>query len=142
MTIESIGQPLRLANGETVPLSAAIRAGDFIFVSGQLGIDDQGRLVAPDIAGQVRQCIERIRGILAQAGAGLDAVIKATAWLTEPSDFAAFNAAYREFFPERPPARSTVVSALLIPGARVEIEAVAYIERPRSRHSAHSRSAH
>lgn len=142
MTIESLGQPLRLASGETVPLSAAMRAGDFIFVSGQLGIDAQGRLVAPDVTGQVRQCIERIRAILAEAGVGLDAVIKASVWLTEPSDFAAFNAAYRELFPERPPARSTVVSALLIPGARVEIEVVAYIERPRSRHSTHSRSEH
>lgn len=126
MTIETIGKPLCLPTGETVPLSAAVRAGDFIIVSGQLGLDERGNLAAADVAGQLRQCIVRIRAILDQAGVGLDAVVKATAWLTDPSDFAAFNAAYREFFPERPPARSTVVSALLIPGARVEIEVVAY----------------
>lgn len=126
MTIEAIGKPLRLASGETVPLSAAIRAGDFIFVSGQLGLDEHGGLAAADVAGQLRQCIVRIRAILAQAGADLDAVVKATAWLADAADFAAFNAAYRELFPGRPPARSTVVSALLIPGARVELEVVAY----------------
>lgn len=124
-TSEIIGQPLRLASGEVLPLSSAVKAGQLVFVSGQLGIDDQGRLVAADVAGQLHQCVERIRRILANAGIGLDAVVKATVWLSDAADFPAFNAAYRECFPERPPARSTVVSGLLIPGARVEIEVVA-----------------
>lgn len=125
--IQSIGQPMVLANGTTVPLTPAIRAGDFIFVSGQLGIDDKGAVVAEDVAAQARQAIERIRSILGQADAGLGSVVKVSVWLTDKADFPAFNAAYREFFPDRPPARSTVVSDLLIPGARVEIDAIAFV---------------
>ena len=124
--IQPIGQPMVLANGATVPLTPAIRAGQFVFVSGQLGLDDKGAVVAPDVAAQAKQAMERIRAILAQAGCGLDAVVKVSVWLTDKADFPAFNAAYREFFPNRPPARSTVVSDLLIPGAKVEIDAIAF----------------
>jgi 2-iminobutanoate/2-iminopropanoate deaminase len=124
--IQAIGKPRALANGLTIPLSPAIRAGDFVFVSGQLGIDDAGAVVAPDVAAQARHAIERIRSVLNQAGVELSKVVKVSVWLTDKADFAAFNAAYREFFPDRPPARSTVVSDLLIAGAKVEIDAIAY----------------
>ncbi len=124
--IQTIGQPMVLANGTTVPLTPAIRAGEFIFVSGQLGIDGKGVVVADDVAGQARQAMERIRSILAEAGADLTAIVKVSVWLTDKADFPAFNAAYREYFPDRPPARSTVVSDLLIPGAKVEIDAIAF----------------
>ncbi len=116
-----------LANGTTVPLTPAIRAGDFVFVSGQLGIDDKGVVVADDVAAQARQAMEHIRAILAQANVDLTRIVKVSVWLTDKADFPAFNAAYREFFPDRPPARSTVVSDLLIPGAKVEIDAVVYV---------------
>jgi 2-iminobutanoate/2-iminopropanoate deaminase len=125
--IEYIGQPMVLANGTTVPLTPAVRAGDLIFVSGQLGLDDKGAPVAEDIAAQTRQAIERIRAILKQAGVGLNAVVKVSVWITDKTDFQAFNNTYRECFPNHPPARSTVVSDLLIPGAKVEIEATAYV---------------
>lgn len=125
--IQSIGKPMVLASGVTVPLTPAIRAGDFIFVSGQLGIDDKGAVIAEDVAAQARHAIERIRSILKQAGADLNAIVKVSVWLTDKADFPAFNAAYREFFPDRPPARSTVVSDLLIPGAKVEIDAIAFV---------------
>lgn len=125
--IERLGGSPVLASGETVPLSGAVRAGDFLFVSGQLGLDDQGKLVGADIIAQTRQVILRIRNLLKLAGADLDAVVKTTVWLTEPSDFPAFNQVYRDFFGGTPPARSTVVSALLIPGARVEVEAIALL---------------
>lgn len=125
--IQSIGQPMVLANGTTVPLTPAIRAGDFVFVSGQLGIDDKGVVVADDVAAQARQAMEHIRAILAQANVDLTRIVKVSVWLTDKADFPAFNAAYREFFPDRPPARSTVVSDLLIPGAKVEIDAVVYV---------------
>ncbi len=124
--IQSIGQPIVLASGMTVPLTPAIRAGDFVFVSGQLGIDDKGAVVADDVAAQARQAIERIRSILAEAGVDLKSIVKISVWLTDKADFPAFNEAYREFFPDRPPARSTVVSDLLIPGAKVEIDAIAF----------------
>lgn len=127
--IHAIGKPMVLANGTSVPLSPAIRAGDFIFISGQLGLDDQSRLVGDDITSQARQAMERIRAILEQAGTGLGAVVKVSVWLTDKADFPAFNATYAEYFPQRPPARSTVVSELLIPGAKVEIDAIAYVGR-------------
>lgn len=115
-----------LANGTTVPLTPAVRAGAFVFVSGQLGLDDKGALVADDIAAQTRQAVERIRAILGQTGLGLDSIVKVSVWITDKADFPAFNSTYREYFPNNPPARSTVVSDLLIPGAKVEIEATAY----------------
>lgn len=125
--IQAIGKSRILPNGLSHPLTPAIRAGDFIFVSGQLGMDDQGVVVAEDVAAQARHAIERIRALLAQGGAELSAVVKVSVWLTDKADFPAFNAAYREFFPERPPTRATVISDLLIPGAKVEIDAIAYV---------------
>lgn len=124
--IQYIGKSMILANGTTVPLTPAVRAGDFVFVSGQLGLDDKGALVGEDIAAQTRQAIERIRAILGQAELGLDAIVKISVWITDKADFPAFNNVYREYFPNNPPARSTVVSDLLIPGAKVEIDATAY----------------
>lgn len=124
--IQYIGKPMVLANGTTVPLTPAVHAGDFIFVSGQLGLDDKGALVAEDITAQTRQAVERIRGILKQADVGLEAIVKVSVWITDKADFPAFNNIYREYFPNNPPARSTVVSDLLIPGAKVEIEATAH----------------
>jgi 2-iminobutanoate/2-iminopropanoate deaminase len=125
--IEAIGKPRALANGLVIPLTPAIRAGDFLFVSGQLGLDDCGAVVAADIGAQTRQAIARIRAVLQLAGCDLDAVVKVNVWITDPSDFTDFNAAYRDCFPQRPPARSTVVSGLLIAGAKVEIDAIAYV---------------
>jgi len=111
----------------SIPLSPAIRAGDLLFVSGQLGLDAGGKLVAGDIAAQTHQCVARIRALLAEAGAGLDRIVKINVWLTDKADFAGFNDVYRGYFPLRPPARSTVVSDLLIPGAKVEIDAIAWL---------------
>ncbi|MGH8506952.1 MAG: RidA family protein [Stenotrophobium sp.] len=128
--IQYLGKPMILANGTTVPLTPAVRAGGLVFVSGQLGLDDKGALVAGDIAAQTRQAIERIRAILAQAGIGLDSIVKISVWITDKADFQAFNNTYRECFPNNPPARSTVVSDLLIPGAKIEIEATAYAGIP------------
>lgn len=127
MNIEAIGLPLKLTDGATVPLSSAIRAGDFLFVSGQLSFDDSGALVGRDIDAQTHQVMARLRAILQTAGIDLDRVVKTNVWLTDKADFASFNAVYREYFPNRPPARSTVISELLVVGARVEIDAVAYI---------------
>ncbi|AXQ30037.1 RidA family protein [Solimonas sp. K1W22B-7] len=128
MSIEVIGKSPTLANGMTVPLSPAVRAGNLVFVSGQLGLDDNGALVGANIAAQTHQVMARLRAVLQQAGADLDRVVKAGVWLTDKADFAAFNAIYREYFPQHPPARSTVVSELLIPGARIEIDVIASLD--------------
>lgn len=106
--------------------SAARRAGDFIFVSGQLPFDAGGRIVDGDIIAQTRQCLRNLESILAAEGAGLRDVVKVMVWLTSPLDFLAFNRCYAEFFPETPPTRATVCSALMVAGARIEIEATAY----------------
>lgn len=107
-----------------VPLSPAVRAGDFVFVSGQVPVVE-GRVVKGGIAAETRAVLENVRAALRLAGCEMSDVVKTTVWLRDRADFAAFNAAYAEFFPQEPPARSTAESRLMIDIA-VEIEAVAY----------------
>ena len=126
MKHEIIGGALCLADGKPLPLSKAVRAGDFVFLSGQLGLSAQGQLAGSSIETQTRQALHNISGILAEAGASLAQVIKSTVWLVERNDFARFNQIYAEYFPHQPPARSTVVCGLVLAGALVEIEVVAY----------------
>lgn len=126
MKHEIIGGALTLADGKPLPLSKAIRAGDFLFLSGQLGLTAQGALAGEDIETQTRQALHNVSQLLAEAGASLSQVIKATVWLVEGGDFPRFNQVYAEFFAQHPPVRSTVVSGLVLPGARVEIEILAY----------------
>jgi len=125
MPVTPIGQQPVLPNGATVPLVPATRVGELIFCSGALGVDANFQLVEGGIAAQTKAAIANLRAVLAQAGATLSDVAKTTVWLTDMADFAAFNAAYAEAFGSHAPARSTVTSALAIPGALVEIEAIA-----------------
>ncbi len=120
-----IGGRFTRPDGTPLPLSKAIRAGDFVFLSGQLGLDPEGKLVE-GIEGQTRACIDNIQTLLASAGCDLGNVVKATAWLTDPKFFGSYNAIYAAAFGDTPPCRSTVCSALMLPGALVEIEVVAY----------------
>lgn len=113
----------------TVPLSNVVEAGGFLFVSGQLPFGPDGAIVQGDAAEQTRVALTRLAAALQSVGAEMENVVKTTVWLTDARDFADFNAAYREFFPDAPPARSTVVSALVL-DARVEIEAVAWRPTP------------
>lgn len=108
-----------------VPLSPAVRCGDFVFVSGQVPVGADGKVVPGGIQAETRQVLKNIEACLALAGCGLADVVKTTVWLRDRDDFAAFNAAYAESFPADPPARSTAESRLMIDIA-VEIEAVAY----------------
>lgn len=126
MKQQVIGGTLALADGRVLPLSKAVRAGDLIFVSGQLGLKTDGTLAGTDIEAQTRQCLDNIKAILTEAGCGLAHVIKSTVWLVERNDFTRFNQIYAEYYPSRPPARSTVISGLVVPGALVEIETLAY----------------
>ena len=126
MAHQIIGGELKLADGKPLPLSKGVRAGDFVLLSGQLGIDAGGKLAGDDIETQTRQALANVRDILQQAGCTLDQVVKATVWLTQREDFARFNAVYASHFPAQPPVRSTVVSGLVLPGALVEIEVMAY----------------
>lgn len=127
MTVQRIGTPPVLPNGAKVPLVPATRVGDLIFCSGALGVDENFKLVEGGVGAQTRQAIANLQSVLATAGATLADVAKTTVWLTDLADFAVFNAAYAEAFGDTLPARSTVTSALAIPGALVEIEAIASI---------------
>lgn len=108
-----------------VPLSPAVRAGDFIYVSGQVPVGSDGKVVEGGIEAQTRQVMENIAAALKLAGAGLSDVVKTTVILVDASEFGAFNKAYGSYFPQNPPARTTLEAGLMI-DIRVEIEAVAY----------------
>ncbi len=119
-----IGEPL-IIGGRRLSLSRAIRAGDFVFLTGQVPLQDGAPMTTGTIENQTRITLELIRETLAEAGCALSDVVKAMIWLRERADFPGFNAVYGEYFPEDPPARSAVVSELLV-DVRVEIEVVAY----------------
>jgi 2-iminobutanoate/2-iminopropanoate deaminase len=108
--------------------SQAIVADGFVFCSGQVPLDPQtGELLKGSIADQTRRCLENLSAVLRAAGAGLDDVVKVTAFLLDMNDFPEFNEAYGEFFGDEPPARATVAVAGLPKGAEVEIECIAQV---------------
>ncbi len=107
------------------PYSPAVAGGNLVFVSGQLGVDGEGRVTGAGAADQARQALGNLRRLLAAAGLDMDAVVKTTIFLADMADFAAVNEVYAGFFVEPYPARSTVQVAALPLGVRVEIEAVA-----------------
>jgi 2-iminobutanoate/2-iminopropanoate deaminase len=109
------------------PYSPAVRAGGWVFLSGQVPFDpDTGQLVGGDIAAQTRRVLQNIGTLLAAAGLSYDAVVRTTVFLADMNDFSAMNAAYAEFFTEPYPARSTVQAARLPRDARVEIDVIAF----------------
>jgi len=105
------------------PYSPAVRAGDFIFVSGQVPPEPG------DIGHETRQVLNNLKGILGGCGATLADVVKCSVFLADGNDFAGMNAVYAEFFGESKPARSTVVTGFAIPNIKVEIDAIAYKPR-------------
>lgn len=112
------------------PYSQAVRAGDLLFVSGQLGLDPATKkLVEGGVGAQTGRALENVAAIVGTAGADLGAVVKTTVLLQSMDDFAAMNEIYVRFFSENPPARAAFQVAKLPLGALVEIEAVAYLPR-------------
>ena len=108
------------------PYNQAIRAGNFLFCSGQIPLDvATGELVSGDISAQTRQVMKNIAAVLAAANATFAHVVKTTIFLVDMNDFAAVNTIYGESFDVDAPARSTVAVAALPKGSRVEIEVVA-----------------
>jgi 2-iminobutanoate/2-iminopropanoate deaminase len=109
-----------------VPLSQAIKVGDWIFASGQLGNDPRtGRLAEGGIAAETRQVCENLKAILETAGSSLDRVVKVTIYMVDLDEALAMNDVFSQYFREDPPARTTFQCARLIGNARVEIEAIA-----------------
>ena len=110
------------------PYSPAVRAGDFIFVSGQVPVDPvSGQAVSGDVKAETRRVLENIRLNLEGCDAGMADVVKCQVFLADIKDFAAMNEVYTEFFGDSKPARTTVqAGALPLSGSKVEIDAVAY----------------
>lgn len=109
-----------------LPFSSAVRVGNMLYLSGQIGnVPGTRELADTGIAGQTRQALENIKTVLASAGSSLDRAVKCTVFLADIKDYAAMNAVYATFFPKDPPARSTVAGSGLALGARVEIECMA-----------------
>ena len=108
------------------PYSVAVRTGMLVFTSGQIGLDPAtGVLVPGGIEAETRQVLTNLSHALADSGSGLERVVKTIVFLKNMDDFPKMNGIYAEFFPDQPPARSTVAVAGLPKGASVEIEAVA-----------------
>ena len=108
-----------------VPLSPAVRAGDTVYVSGQVPVKPDGTMESGNIEAQTRQVLENVKAALALAGCTLDDVVKTLVVIADARDFGAFNKVYASYFPEHPPARTTLESRLMI-DIKVEIEAIAY----------------
>lgn len=110
------------------PYSQAIRAGDFLFVSGQIPLDPvTGSMVDGDVGAQTRRVLDNVGAILKAVGASYDNVVRTTVFLADMNDFAAMNQVYATYFPAQAPARSTLQAARLPKDARVEIDVIAVV---------------
>ncbi|MEW6776385.1 MAG: RidA family protein [Bdellovibrionota bacterium] len=110
------------------PYSQGMRAGDFLFCSGQVALDPKtGELMGQSAAEQAARALENLRAVIEAAGGNLSQVVRTTIFLIDLGDFSSVNETYGKFFPSNPPARSTVGVASLPRGARVEIDAICYL---------------
>ena len=109
-----------------LPFSEAVRAGDMLYLSGQLGTDSTGKLVAGGIGPETRQALTNIAAVLARHGSSMDRVVKCTVMLADIREWAAMNEVYVGFFPEHRPARSAFGTTGLAMGARLEVECLAH----------------
>ena len=128
-SLQMLGQSPLASDRQIRPFSPAVRAGDFVFVSGQVPVDEQGQVIQGGIEAQTRQVFSNISRILASAGCTLEDVAKVNVWLQDARDFGSFNRVYMECFGAHRPARSTVESRLMI-DARVEMDVTAWKPLP------------
>jgi 2-iminobutanoate/2-iminopropanoate deaminase len=111
------------------PYSQAIKVGPWVFCSGQIALDpDTGAMVEGSVEAQTRRVLDNLQEVLAAAGASFDSVVRTTIYLVDLNDFQAVNGIYAERFGPVAPARATVEVSALPKGARVEIDATAYVE--------------
>ncbi len=110
------------------PYSPGAKGGNFVFTAGQVAWDARAEVVGPgDVQAQTVQTLSNVKSVLAEGGATLDDVLKCTVYLKDISDFQAMNEVFASFFPNDPPARTTVQALLADPEMLVEIEAIAYV---------------
>ena len=119
-----IGGPLSIGGTKLSP-SKAVQAGNFVFLTGQVPMQDGKVMTTGSIEEQTRACLDSIHETLAEADCSLQDIVKSMVWLKSREDFPGFDSVYAEYFPEGPPARSALVSDFLV-DIRVEIECVAY----------------
>ena len=124
MSKQIIGKPL-IINGRKLSLSKAVRAGDFVFLTGQVPMKNGAVVTDGSIEDQTRIVLDEIKKTLAEAGCELQDVVKSMVWLKNRDDFPGFNTIYGEYFPHEPPTRSAIVSDFLV-DILVEVEVVAY----------------
>jgi len=122
-TISTPGAPAAIG-----PYAQAVRAGDFLFLSGQIPLDPAtGQVVAGDVSAQAERVLDNLAAVLAAGGASFASVVRTTIYLLDMNDFAVVNEIYGRRFPSNPPARATVQVARLPRDVRIEIDAVAYL---------------
>lgn len=120
-TVESNEAPKAIG-----PYSQGIKAGGFVFASGQVALDPKtGEMVGADVAAQTERVLQNLQAIVEAAGSDLDRVVKTTVYLRTMNDFAAMNEVYKKYFKSEPPARATVAVAGLPKDALVEIDVIA-----------------
>jgi 2-iminobutanoate/2-iminopropanoate deaminase len=108
-----------------LPFSPAVRAGDFVFVSGQASVDDTGKIVPDTFANEMRRSFDNVKRVLAGAGLGMRHVVQVRSYVRDPEDLPEYNRIYRELFEPPYPARSTITNCLP-PTLRFEVDVVAY----------------
>lgn len=113
-------------NASNVPLSPGVRAGDFLYVSGQVATGSDGSTLIGDFAAEVNGAIDNVFAVVTAAGGSPEQIVKINAYLANAASFAQFNEIYAKRLPA-PPARTTVVNGFGNPDVRVELEAVAYL---------------
>lgn len=128
MSIKRYGTGSRGAGGQPLPFARAVEADGWLFVSGQVGMQD-GEIVPGGLIPEIRQAMANMVSILTEAGYSLADVVRVGVWLDEPRDFWTFNKIYAEYFGDNPPARSTVQSHMMV-DCKIEIECVAWKRRP------------
>ena len=124
MSKKIIGDPL-IINGRKLSLSRAVRAGEFVYLTGQVPMKNGVVITQGTIEEQTRIVLDEIKNTLIEAGCGLQDVVKAMVWLKNKEDFPGFNSIYGEYFDNEPPARSAIVSDFLV-DVLVEVEVIAY----------------
>ena len=127
MSVEFLGGTWTGPGGQPLPFSPAVKAGPFVFVSGQVAMGENGEIVPGGIEAQTRTVLKNVERALGLAGCTLKNVVKATVWLDDTRDFWTFNRVYAEHFPGSKPARSTTQAKLMV-DCKIEIEVVAYKE--------------
>ncbi|MEO5805234.1 Rid family hydrolase [Devosia sp.] len=124
MSITRYGAEKSGAGGQNLPFARAVEAGGFLFVSGQVAMEN-GEIINGGIVEQTHKTIANLIAILKEAGYGLEHVVRCGVWLDDPRDFWSFNAIYKSYFGEHPPARACVQAHMMV-DCKVEIDCVAY----------------